>query len=227
MEQLINQIAIDLKIGVNQVKSTLSLLEEGNTVPFIARYRKEVTKGLDEDAIRHIEEEYKYQVNLKKRKEDVLRIISEQGKLTDEIQKEVEACKKLSEVEDIYRPYQQKKKTRATAAIALGLEPLADFLINKEQKDVIEVASSFINENVKNVEEALQGAMDILAERFSDDPKIREMARSIFKKTGVLVTKTKKDFVDEKQVYQMYYDYSEKISTLLSRIPCIYAMAIP
>ena len=214
MEELISQIAVELKITAGQVKSTLNLLEEGNTVPFIARYRKEVTKGLDEDAIRHIEEEYKYQVNLKKRKEDVLRIIAEQGKLTEEIQKEVEACTKLSQVEDIYRPYQQKKKTRATMAIAVGLEPLADFIMGNDTTPIIEYALTFVNDKVKNVEEALQGAMDILAERFSDDAKIREVARNIFKKTGVIVTKTKKGFVDEKQVYQMYYDYSEKVSTL-------------
>ncbi|MBR3841035.1 MAG: RNA-binding transcriptional accessory protein [Erysipelotrichales bacterium] len=214
MEELISQIATELKITTGQVKSTLNLLEEGNTVPFIARYRKEVTKGLDEDAIRHIEEEYKYQVNLKKRKEDVLRIIAEQGKLTEEIQKEVESCTKLSQVEDIYRPYQQKKKTRATMAIALGLEPLADFIMGNDVTPIVEYAATFVNDKVKNVEDALQGAMDILAERFSDDAKIREVARNIFRKTGVLVTKTKKDFVDEKQVYQMYYDYSEKVSTL-------------
>lgn len=214
MEELIKQIAEELHIGVNQVQSTLNLLEEGNTVPFIARYRKEVTKGLDEDAIRHIEEEYKYQVNLKKRKEDVLRIIEEQGKLTDEIRSEVAACTKLSQVEDIYRPYQQKKKTRATMAIALGLEPLADFLMGNDETPVFEYAKNFINENVANIEDALQGAMDILAERFSDDAKLREVARNIFRKSGMIITKTKKDFVDEGHVYQMYYDYTEKLSTL-------------
>ncbi len=214
MEELIIEIAKELKIGVEQVKSTLALLEEGNTVPFIARYRKEVTKGLDEDAIRTIEEQYKYQVNLKQRKEDVLRIIAEQGKLTDDIRNDVMACTKLSQVEDIYRPYQQKKKTRATMAIALGLEPLADFLVGKEQKPVMEMAATFVKDDVKNVEAALAGAMDILAERFSDDPKIREQARNIFRKSGVIVTKTKKDFKDDNKVYQMYYDYNERLSTL-------------
>ena len=214
MEELISQIAKELKITDKQVQDTLALLEEGNTVPFIARYRKEVTKGLDEDAIRHIEENYKYQVNLKKRKEDVARIIAEQGKLTEEIQKDIDACTKLSQVEDIYRPYQQKKKTRATMAMALGLEPLADFLVGNEQKDVIQKASEFVKEGVENVEQALQGAMDILAERFSDNVKAREIARSLFKKTGMIVTKTKKDFVDEKQLYKMYYDYTEKVATI-------------
>ena len=130
MEQLILPIASELKIKKEQVESTLKLLEEGNTVPFIARYRKEITKGLDEEQILFIQKQYEYQVNLYKRKEDVIRLIETQGKLTDELKKEILECDQLSKVEDIYRPYKQKKQTRASDAIAKGLEPLSNYLLN-------------------------------------------------------------------------------------------------
>lgn len=215
LDTLIEPIAKRLNIRIEQVKNTLSLLEEGNTVPFIARYRKERTGGLDEEQIRIIHEEYDYQVNLKKRKEDVLRLIEQQGKLTEEIVKEIEAANKLSQVEDIYRPYQQKRKTRATEAVKKGLQPLADFFLTIPYKaDIESEASKYINDEVKTIEEAIQGAKDILAEKTSDDPKIREKIRNSIENYGKIKTLEKKNHEDEKKVYKMYYDYEERVSTL-------------
>lgn len=215
MEELIKPIAEKLNIQVQQVKNTLELLREGSTVPFIARYRKEMTKGLDEEQILYIQKEYEYQENLKKRKEDVLRIIETQGKLTEEIKKEVEACTKLSQVEDIYRPYQQKKKTRATEAVAFGLEPLAAWMKTcPKQGNPEEEAKKYLNENVKTIEEALQGAKDILAEMVSDDAKLRWKVQESIVQRGKIVTKEKKNHEDVQKVYKMYYDHQERVSSV-------------
>ena len=170
MQDITCRIAELLNIQVKQVENTLRLLEEGNTVPFIARYRKEMTNNLDEEQILFISKEVEYQNNLKKRKEDVLRLIEAQGKLTEEIVQAVNACQKLSQVDDVYRPYQQKKKTRAADAINKGLEKLADYLMNCPKNGSVEKeAEKYLNEQVSTVEEALQGARDIIAERVSDD----------------------------------------------------------
>lgn len=217
MEHIIAPIASRLHIQEEQIIKTLQLLKEGNTVPFIARYRKEVTKGLDEEQIRTINEEYQYQVNLEKRKEDVLRLIEQQGKLNEELQKKVMACEKLSQVEDIYRPYQQKRKTRATDAIAKGLKPLAVWLLKQEINGKPEQeAKQYITQDVPSVEAALQGAKDIIAEMVSDDAAIRERVRKSMQRYGKIVTKEKKKHNDDKKIYRMYYDYSERISTLAS-----------
>lgn len=217
MEHIIEPIAKQLNISVDQIKHTLTLLEEGNTVPFIARYRKEVTKGLDEEQIRVIQERYEYQVNLEKRKEDVLRLIEQQGKLSDEIKQNVLACEKLSQVEDIYRPYQQKRKTRATDAIAKGLKPFAEWMLKLyPNAKVEEEALTYINENVQTSHEAIQGAKDIIAEMASDDATVRQRIRSSMERYGKLVTKEKKKHEDDKKVYKMYYEYSERLSTLAS-----------
>ena len=217
MEHIIAPIASRLHIQEEQIIKTLQLLKEGNTVPFIARYRKEVTKGLDEEQIRTINEEYQYQVNLEKRKEDVLRLIEQQGKLNEELQKKVMACEKLSQVEDIYRPYQQKRKTRATDAIARGLKPLAVWLLKQEINGKPEQeAKQYITQDVPSVEAALQGAKDIIAEMVSDDAAIRERVRNSMQRYGKIVTKEKKKHSDDKKIYRMYYDYSERISTLAS-----------
>lgn len=209
----IQYIAQQLSVETNQVVNTLKLLEEGNTVPFIARYRKEMTKGLDEEQILVIQQEYQYQANLAKRKEDVLRLIETQGKLTEEIKKAVESCTKLSQVEDIYRPYQQKKKTRATDAIAKGLEPLADYLMSCPRNGSVEQeAAKYIKDEVESVEVALQGARDILAERVSDNAKLRWKIKESIEKYGQIVTKEKKKHEDEKKVYKMYYDHQEKLA---------------
>ena len=217
MEHIIAPIASRLHIQKEQIIKTLQLLKEGNTVPFIARYRKEVTKVLDEEQIRTINEEYQYQVNLEKRKEDVLRLIEQQGKLNEELQKKVMACEKLSQVEDIYRPYQKKRKTRATDAIAKGLKPLAVWLLKQEINGKPEQeAKQYITQDVPSVEAALQGAKDIIAEMVSDDAAIRERVRNSMQRYGKIVTKEKKKHNDDKKIYRMYYDYSERISTLAS-----------
>ncbi len=214
-ETIINSIAKSLKVSVEQVKNTLSLLEEGNTVPFIARYRKEATKGLDEEQILYIEKQYQYEQNLADRKEAVLKLISEQGKLTDEIKDSINACTKLSQVEDLYKPYKQKKKTRAGIAIKNGLQPLADYLLSlPESGNVLDKAAEFVTETVKTAEEALQGAKDIVAENVSDNAKLRWSFKDKIFNTAVLVTKKKKDAEDEKKVYEMYYDRSEKVTSL-------------
>jgi uncharacterized protein len=217
MEKLIKPIATSLKINESQVVNTLKLIEEGNTVPFIARYRKEMTKGLDEEQILYIQKEYEYQVNLAKRKEDVLRIIATQGKITEEITNSVNICEKLSEVEDIYRPYKQKKKTRATEAVRKGLQPLADWILTLPVKgDVTVEAVSYLTDDVDSVEEAIQGAKDIIAEVVSDNAKLRWKIKDSILNYGRIITKAKKKYkeLDENQVYRMYYEYSERVSDI-------------
>ena len=214
-DEIIKAIATELKITTAQVENTLSMLQEGNTVPFIARYRKEQTKGLDEEKILFIQKKYDYQLKLAERKENVLKLIAEQGKLTDEIKKSVADAVKLSEVEDIYRPYAQKKKTRAAAAIKLGLQPLADWMLAlPEEGSLEEAAAKFVNENVKDTAAAIQGAKDIIAEVVSDNAKQRWAFKDTIVKTGSLKCEKKKDAKDENGVYEMYYDRTEKITSL-------------
>lgn len=213
-ENIISLIAKELNISISQVKNTLELLEEGATVPFIARYRKERTKGLDEEQIRVIQENYAYQVNLAKRKEEVLARIETLGKLDDEIIKNVNACTKLSQVEDIYRPYKQKKKTRASVAIANGLQPLADTFMSFPRYFKETELDVYINENVKDHEAAIQGACDIIAEKVSDDVDVRNKILDSMTNFGRIVTSEKKDHEDDHKVYKMYYDYSERVNTL-------------
>jgi len=215
MEHLIQPIAKELKISFQQVKNTLQMLEEGNTIPFIARYRKEMTQGLDEEQIRYIEEQFQYQKNLLKRKEDVKRLIETQGKLTEELKNEVDKCITLSQVDDIYRPYQQKRKTRATDALAKGLQPLADWLLAcPTSGDARKEADKYLNEQVTGIEEALQGALDIIAEKVSDDAKLRQKIREFITTEAKITVKIKKNAVDEDKVYKVYYDYNEKVTTL-------------
>ena len=210
--EIIAQIAIELNVKEKQVESVLKLLEEGNTVPFIARYRKEATGALDEEQIRSINEVYEYQVNLLKRKEDVIRLIDEKGMLTDSLKEEIMKCTKLVEVEDLYRPYKEKKKTKATEAIANGLEPLAKIIMSFPKNiDINDVASSYINEKVKSVEEALLGAKYIIAEWISDNASYRKYIRNYIFNFGTITSKLKKKAEDDGQVYKMYYDYKEKI----------------
>lgn len=208
--EIIQQIAASMNIQEVQIKNTLELLEEGCTVPFIARYRKEKTKGLDEEQIRQISEAYEYQVHLEKRKEDVLRLIETQGKLTDEIKMAIISCERLTQIEDIYRPYKQKKKTRASEAIAKGLEPLANELL--QFSDVINL-KKYINDSLTE-EEALQGAMDIIAEKVAENSKVRNKIYDSFMQYGKLKCSAKKNHDDTQKVYRMYYDFEEKISAL-------------
>ena len=211
-EIIINEIAKELNVGINQVETVLKLLEDGNTIPFIARYRKEATGALDEEQIRSIDEVYQYQVNLAKRKEDVIRLIDEKGLLTDELKEEIMKASKLVEVEDLYRPFKEKKKTKATEAIKNGLEPLAKeimaFPINGNLNDM---AKKYLNEMVKNVEDAIQGAKYIIAEWISDNAKYRKAIRDNTYNYGTIKSKIKKNAVDENKIYDMYYDYEEKI----------------
>ena len=197
--EIIKEIAKQLEIKTSQVESVLKMLEEKDTVPFIARYRKEATGGLDEEKILFIEKQYNYEINLKERKEAVINLIEVQGKLTDELRNEIEACKKLSEVEDLYKPYKQKKKTRAAVAIKNGLQPLADYLLSlPESGNLEEEASKYLNENVKSINEAIKGGQDIIAEVVSDDAKLRWSFKDLIVESGTIVTKIKKDAVDEK-----------------------------
>lgn len=209
---IINEIANELDVKVNQVETVLKLLEEDNTIPFIARYRKEATGALDEEKIRKIDEVYQYQVNLSKRKEDVIRLIDEKGLLTDELRDSIMKCSKLVEVEDLYRPFKEKKKTKATDAIKNGLEPLAKEIMAFPVKgDINEMAKKYINENVKNVDDAIQGAKYIIAEWISDDAKIRKSIRDNTYNYGIIRSKIKKNAKDDNRVYDMYYDYEERV----------------
>lgn len=208
-EDIIKQIALELNIRVEQVKSTLKMLEDGNTIPFIARYRKEVTGNLDEEQIRSISEVYEYQVNLLKRKEDVIRLIDEKGLLTDKIKTEIMNASKLVEVEDLYRPYKEKKKTKATEAIKNGLEGLAKIILSFLKE--LYAVDKFLNDNVKTKEDAIEGAKYIIAEYISDNAYYRKWIRNDIYNNSKIVTKKKKNAVDEKKVYEMYYDYSEDV----------------
>lgn len=211
-ENIIKEIANNLNITEKQVNTVLSLLSEDNTIPFIARYRKEATGALDEETIRSINEVYEYQVNLFNRKEDVIRLIDEKGMLTEELRGQILGCNKLVEVEDLYRPYKEKKKTKATEAIALGLEPLAKMMMTfPTTGSILNLTSKFINDKVKNMEDAVNGACYIIAEWISDNASYRKWIRSYFYKNGVIVSKKKKDADDSNAIYEMYYEYNEAI----------------
>ena len=221
MEKIIKTIADELGVREKQVESAVNLIDEGNTIPFIARYRKEVTGGLSDEVLRDLGERLTYLRNLENRKQEIIKSIEEQGKLTDEIKLAVENSKTLAEAEDIYRPFKQKKKTRATVAKAKGLEPLAEIIILQEEKTPIqEIAREYVNidnlseEDKKNkdkvvasVEEAIQGALDIIAENISDNAKYRKDIKRLYYREGLIKTSAKD--MEEKSNYEMYYDYSE------------------
>ena len=228
MDKIINTIAGELNVKPKQVEAAIKLLEEGNTVPFIARYRKEVTGGLSDETLRDLGERLTYLRNLEQRKQDVIKSIDEQGKLTDEILQSVAISKTLAEVEDIYRPYKQKKKTRATVAKAKGLEPLAKIIMEqKETKPIKEIAKEYINidilsdEDKKNKdkvvaseEDAIQGALDIIAEDISDNSKYRKQIKRNCYREALITTKASKP--EEKSNYEMYYEYQEAIKYIPS-----------
>lgn len=211
-EMIINEIANDLGVSTKQVIVVLELLSEGNTIPFIARYRKEATGALDEEEIRKINEVYEYQVNLLKRKEDVIRLIDEKGLLTDELRDSILKCSKLVEVEDLYRPYKEKKKTKATEAIALGLEPLAKMIMSFPMNGNLEdLASKFVKEDLP-VEKCIEGSKYIIAEWISDNASYRKWIRSYFYKNGIISsTKKKGEDIDSAKTYEMYYSYQEPV----------------
>ena len=213
-ELIIKEISKDLNITEKQVTTVLSLLSDGNTIPFIARYRKEATGALDEEAIRKINEVYEYQVNLLKRKEDVIRLIDEKGLLTEELKNSILACSKLVEVEDLYRPYKEKKKTKATQAIKNSLEPLAKKIMSFPKEGSLDLlAKPYLNENVKTTTDAIQGASYIIAEWISDNAYYRKYIRSYIFKNGTITSKIKKnkEEEDKNKIYEMYYDYNESV----------------
>ena len=220
---IVNIIAEELNIKTSQVEATIKLINEGNTIPFIARYRKEVTGGLSDETLRDLGERLTYLRNLETRKNEVKNSIESQGKLTEEIVENLENAMTLADVEDIYRPYKQKKKTRATVAKAKGLEPLANIImLQNEKKDILEIAKEYVNEEkeVNSVDEAIQGAKDIIAENISDNAEYRKMIKKICYREGVILTKASNS--EEKSSYEMYYDFSEKIN----RIPSHRILAI-
>jgi len=212
-QDIILEISSNLNITPKQVETVLKLLSEGNTIPFIARYRKEATGALDEEVIRSINEVYEYQVNLLKRKEDVIRLIDEKGLLTDELKASIMKANKLVEVEDLYRPYKEKKKTKATDAINNGLEPLAKQIMSfPTTGNIDDIAKKYITDKVKNIDEAIQGAKYIIAEWISDNANYRKWIRNYVYNNGKIITKVKKDNPDkDNKVYEMYYNFEEQV----------------
>ena len=215
-QELIDIIKNNHPFTEKQIKTVLELLEDKNTVPFIARYRKELTGGLDEVEIKLIENEYTYAVNLHKRKEEVIRLIDEQGLLTDDLKNDILNQTKLQRIEDLYRPFKKKKKTRATEAKRKGLEPLANWIIEGNSEELLSnVASKYLTEEVETTEDAIKGAQDIIAEIISDEPKYRKYILNNIEKQGKLVTEKKKKAEDEKNVFEMYYAYEEPLKKIV------------
>ncbi|AXI38759.1 RNA-binding transcriptional accessory protein [Bacillaceae bacterium ZC4] len=217
-EKIFQMLSSELSISTKQIQNVIALLEDGNTVPFIARYRKEQTGALNEVEIRNISERWQYIQNLEKRKEEVIRLIEEQGKLTESLRNEILAAEKLQQVEDLYRPYRQKRRTKATIAKERGLEPLAKWIYSLPLAGSIEEeAEKYINEEkeIHTVEDALSGAKDIIAEWISDDPNYRQWIREQTLKEGMVVSTCKDEEKDEKKVFEMYYQYEEPIRKIV------------
>ena len=215
--QIVQRVSKEVEISQKQVQNVIALVEDGNTVPFIARYRKEQTGALDEVQIRNILDSWNYLMNLEERKEEVLRLIEEQGKLTEELAAQIHQAKKLQQVEDLYRPFKQKRRTKATVAKEKGLEPLAQWLLSFPRSDVKNEAQTYINEEagVQSSEEAIQGALDIVAEQISDEPSYRQWIRTTTVKDGIIVTSVKDPEKDEKNIYEMYYEYTEAVKRIV------------
>nr|WP_273127217.1 Tex family protein [Bacillus weihaiensis] len=217
-ERIIRHMSKELTINVKQIENVIKLIEEGNTVPFIARYRKEQTGALDEVQIRDISDQWTYIQNLENRKEEVIRLIEEQGKLTEQLKIDIQKSMKLQQVEDLYRPYKQKRRTKATIAKEKGLEPLAHWILElPSQGDILGKAREFVNEEkeVTSAEEAIQGAKDIIAEQISDEPAYRQWIRDTTFKRGSIATVAKDEEKDEKNIFEMYYDYEEPIQKIV------------
>ena len=216
--ELMNMIANEVKVHVKQVKSVIELTNEGNTIPFIARYRKERTGALDEVAIRQILERWQYVQNLETRKQEVIKSIEEQGKLTDELENQIQQATKVQEVEDLYRPFKQQRRTKASIAKERGLEPLAQWILTfPEIGDLTQEAEKFINAEleVNQVEDAIAGAKDIIAEFISDQAEVRKWIRFETMKHGVIQSKVKNEEKDEKRIFEMYYEYEEPVSKVV------------
>lgn len=217
-EAMISSVGKATNIKPSIVAQVIELLEAGNTVPFIARYRKELTGGLDEVKIKEIEETYEYTVQLHKRKEEVIRLIEEQGKLTDSLKRDIMNAEKLQRVEDLYRPYKQKRRTRATVAREKGLEPLAQQVWQQQNTDLRLEAENYLSEehDLHTIEDVLAGVNDILAEWISDEPSFREHIRNETFQKGTIRSEVKNEGADEKGIFHMYYDYSEAVKTITS-----------
>ncbi|MDC7772277.1 Tex family protein [Priestia megaterium] len=215
--QIVQRVSKEVEISQKQVQNVIALVEDGNTVPFIARYRKEQTGALDEVQIRNILDSWNYLMNLEERKEEVLRLIKEQGKLTEELAAQIHQAKKLQQVEDLYRPFKQKRRTKAIVAKEKGLEPLAQWLLSFPRSDVKNEAKTYINEEagVQSSEEAIQGALDIVAEQISDEASYRQWIRTTTVKDGIIVTSVKDPEKDEKNIYEMYYEYTEAVKRIV------------
>lgn len=223
MDKITEIIAKELEVRESQVQSAIKLIDDGNTIPFIARYRKEATGGLSDEILRTLGERLTYLRNLEKRKEEITKSIEEQGKLTEELKIQIEKAITLAEVEDIYRPYKQKKRTRATIAKEKGLEPLATIIyLQTDKRSIEQIASEFINEEkeVLTVEDAINGAIDIIAENISDVSEYRKRIKQMCYREGLIKTKATNE--EEKSSYEMYYDFSESIN----RIPSHRILAI-
>ena len=214
---MLQLVSKDTGVKASQVEQVIKLLEEGNTVPFIARYRKEQTGSLDEVQIKAVEDRYNYIQQLEQRKEEILRLIEEQGKLTEELTTSINNATVLQRLEDLYRPYKQKRRTKATIAKEKGLEPLATLIMTFPQESVVKLANEFLSEDLEvlSVEDALLGARDILAEQFADDAKVREQIRNITRADGKVVATVKKAELDEKNVFEMYYEYEEPVKKIV------------
>ena len=213
-DDIIKILENNLQITKKQIQAVIKLLSDGNTIPFIARYRKEATNGLDEEKIREIQKMYEYEDNLYQRKQDVIRLIQEKGLMTEELKQNILACQKLIDVEDLYLPYKEKKKTKASEAIKNGLQGLADFILEFNKADLEKEALKYLNEKIKTKEEAIQGASYIIADMISDNATYRKFIRNYIKKQGIIKTKVKKNNPDVKKIYEIYYDYKEKITKI-------------
>ena len=213
-EEVINKVSSKINLGSNQIKAVINMLSEGATIPFIARYRKEVTGNLNEEELRLIETEYNYAVNLQARKDDVKRLIDEKGMLTPELVKAIDEATRLSEVEDIYAPFKEKRKTKGTEAIKMGLEPLAKIIMSLPNKTRDEVAKDFLNESVKTIDDAITNAGYIIADWISDNPKYRKYIRKYYWYNGVITSKLKKNAEDPNKVYEIYYNFETKITNI-------------
>ena len=213
-EEIISKVSKKINKQEYQIKNVINLLGEGATIPFIARYRKEVTGNLNEEELRLIETEYNYAVNLQTRKDDVKRLIDEKGMLTPELVKAIDEATKLSEVEDIYTPFKEKRKTKGTEAIKMGLEPLAKIIMTLPNKTRDEIAKEFLNDQVKTIDEAMMHAGYIIADWISDKPKYRKYIRNYYWYNGVVKGKLKKNAEDPNKVYEIYYDFEQKITNM-------------
>lgn len=215
MNEVIQILVENLQIKESQIKAVLEMLEEGATIPFIARYRKEKTGNLNEDQIRAIEEQFRYQNNLMNRKTDVIRLIDEKGLLTDELKESILKCKKLTEIEDLYRPFKEKKKTKASEAIKNGLEPLAKIIMSfPTSGDLESIAKNYVNDNVKDVNSAIEGAGYIIAEWISDNAAYRKWIRNYVFNNSNIVSSIKKNALDENKLYEMYYAFQDRVKTI-------------